>query len=1119
MGQRIRDRDWSQTPLGDLVDWPPTLRSVLGVCLSSNHPTCVYWGPEMRLLYNDAWSVIPAERHPGCLGEPAAEVWHDIWDVVGPEFASVYATGESISNFDQPLTFLRDGVPVQTWFNYTLSPIRDEHGEIVGVFNQGNETTRLVLAERETKRELGRLRELFQQGPSAVALLHGPDFTFDFANEAYSALVGHRDIIGKPLVEALPEVGETGFDELLREVWRTGQPYRAESAPVPIFAAGGGLGEVRLLDFVYQPIRNVDGQVTDIFVQANDVTDRARAEEALRKSEERLQLALSSSLSIGTWDWDVTTNRVTADERFARLYGVDPAVAKAGGEIDRFFAGIHPEDLPRVQAAIDATLKTGAPFIEEYRLVRTGAAPRWVVAQGRAQFDAEGRAVRFPGVSFDITTRRTAEEAARNAARELRAATEAQDFLYRLNDQMRRLGLPEDIMRIASAALGRRMGADRVGFARIDGGMLRFESSWTSDALSPLTGDLPLDRLGARVLANYRGGETRIVNDYEREERQLHSDGPTQHGAGAGVGVPLLRYGRWVAVFYVNQDRPRQWSADEISLIEAVAEAAWDAVDRAQAVTALAESEAKFRAIANSIDQMIWSTRADGFHDYFNERWYDFTGVPHGSTDGEGWAGIFHEEDQPRAWEQWNYSLQTGDPYRIEYRLRHRSGVYRWVLGSALPVRDANGRITRWFGTCTDIQEIVEARDVLARSRIDLEKAVAERTEQLMAAEAQLRQAQKMEAVGQLTGGIAHDFNNMLAVVIGALDLLERRVAQGRSDVGRYVEAARDGATRAAALTQRLLSFSRQTTIDPAPTDLNQLVDGMTELLDRTLGEGIQVETRLASDAWFARTDRGQLENALVNLAVNARDAMPRGGRVTIETANRTIDATLAAAAGTTAGDYVMIAVSDTGVGMDEATAARAFDPFFTTKSVGKGTGLGLSQVFGFVRQSGGHVTLDTALGEGTRITILLPRDASGVAPAVTVPATADAPRARPGESVLVVEDEDRVRNFSIEALEELGYRVASAPDGPSALRLIDQGLAPDLLFTDMVMPEMTGRELAAAALDRRADLCVLFTSGYTREEGEAAEAVGPQVLRKPFDVTTLAMRVRQTLDAGAPVS
>ncbi|MBM3929099.1 MAG: histidine kinase, partial [Sphingomonadales bacterium] len=286
MGRRIRDHDWSQTPLGPIEHWSPTLRTALGLCLSSSYPTCVYWGPELRLLYNDAWAPIPAERHPACLGQPAAEVWRDIWDVVGPQFAAVVTTGEGFSAYDQPLTFERDGKPAETWFTYSFTPIRDESGDIVGLFNQGNETTRLVLAERESARETGRLRELFHQAPSAVALLHGPDFVFDFANTAYNALVGNRDIIGRTLIDALPEVVETGFHALLRQVWETGEPYSASAAPVPIFAAGGGLGETRFLDFVYQPIRGLDGAITDIFVQANDVTDRARAEEALRKNEE-----------------------------------------------------------------------------------------------------------------------------------------------------------------------------------------------------------------------------------------------------------------------------------------------------------------------------------------------------------------------------------------------------------------------------------------------------------------------------------------------------------------------------------------------------------------------------------------------------------------------------------------------------------------------------------------------------------------------------------------------------------------------------------------------------------------------------------------------------------------
>ncbi|URW75818.1 PAS domain-containing protein [Sphingomonas donggukensis] len=1112
MGRMIRDHDWSATPLGPIEGWPATLRTMLGVCLASSLPTCIYWGPELRLLYNDAWAPIPGERHPACLGQPAAEVWYDIWDVVGPQFADVLASGDGHASYDQRMAFVRGGVTTESYWNYSFTPIRDESGDAVGVFNQGNETTRVVMAERAQAAEIDRLRDMFDQAPFAFALLQGPDFVIGQANDLYRDLVGARDIIGRRVVDALPEVEKQGFIDLLRTVYDTGRAYRADGAEITLNRLDDGASDTRYLDFVYQPIRDAGGAVTAILALIRDVTDRAQAERALRESEERLSLALDSSLGIGTWDWDVTHDRVTADARFAALYRVDPAIAAAGAPVATFFAGIHPDDHPRVRAAIDATLATGVPFAEEYRLVRPGKPPIWVTAQGRARFDETGVAVRFPGITFDITKRHEAEEAARVAATDLQIATETQSFIFRLAERMRSLDSPAAILRLTTSTLGRRLACDRVGFYRLlSDDIAQFLYCWHSDRLPPLTGTLPLAEFGPANLTRYHAGETLAFPDYSRDATLRG----TRIGqlSGAGVGVPLHRGGHWAACLFVNNATPRPWSADEIALIEAVAEVTWDAVERANAVTALRESEEKFRAIANSIDQMVWSTQPDGFHDYYNERWYEYTGVPHGSTDGTGWNDMFHPDDQERAWALWRQCLDTGEPYRIEYRLRHNSGQYRWVLGSAQPVRDDQGRITRWFGTCTDIQEIVEARDVLTRSRAELEAAIDERTQQLMVAEEQLRQAQKMEALGQLTGGIAHDFNNMLAVVIGALDLLERRIAAGRTDVARYVEAAKDGANRAAQLTQRLLGFSRQTALAPAVIDANEMVCGMTDLLGRTIGESIAIETQLEPALWLAIVDRSQLENAIVNLAVNARDAMPRGGRLTVTTSNCSLAQEDARPRGVAPGDYVSLAVADTGSGMVAEVAEKAFDPFFTTKDVGKGTGLGLSQVFGFVRQSGGHVTIETAPGEGTTVTMLLPRDSSGHAPSPSPVVASIEHRGRPDEVVLVVEDEDRVRNFSVEALRELGYGVIHANDGPDALAMIDAGQRISLLFTDVVMPGMTGRELADAARERVPGLRVLYTSGYTRDAVERGGADGLDLVRKPFDVRTLAARIRSALD------
>ena len=1113
MAERIRDHDWAATPLGPAEQWPEQLRFSVDLCLGSSFPTAIYWGPELRLIYNDAWAPIPADRHPWALGRPAAEVWADIWDVVGPQFAEVMRSGHGYATYDQLLMMERDGVPRETYWNYSIAAIRDDATRVLGILNQGNETTATVLAQRARAAETSQLRALFEQAPGAVAILEGPSHVFEIVNEAYQELVGaDRALVGRPLAEAMPEVAEQGFPAILDRVLATGEPYRGWAVPVELRRGAGKEVETRLLDFVYQPILDAAGRPHRIFVQVTDNTERAQATERLRETEERLQLALDASAGLGVWDWDVGSDRVVAGGPFALTYGVPADVARSGISIETFLKAIHHDDRDRVVAAIRHALETGEPFSEEYRLLARGGAVRWVLAQGRPTLDDKGKPVRFPGVSFDITERKEAEEAARANADALRRTTDAQAFLFGLAEHQRQLDSPAAVMRLTAAALGRRLGVDRAGFYRVHGDEIEFGPNWTNGRLPPLRGRVTNLDLVDNVIDAYRTGRTVVIEQSNDVEH-----GPIRTRlAGAAVGVPLMRQRQWAATFFLNTARPRSWTRDEIALAEAVAEIAWDAVERAGAIVALRESEEQFRGIANSIDQMIWSTTPDGFHDYFNERWYEFTGVPPGSTDGDGWNDVSHPADRERAWLQWRQCLATGDPYHIEYRLKHHAGGYRWVLGRANPVRDEAGRIRRWFGTCTDIQDIVDAREVLARSRVELEALVDDRTRQLMAAEERLRHAQKMEAVGQLTGGIAHDFNNMLAVVIGALDLLERRLGEDRPDLKRYLDAAADGATRAAQLTQRLLAFARQQPLDPKPVDANAMVSDMLDLLSRTLGEQVRIEPVLAPELWWIEADPNQLENALLNLSVNARDAMAGGGALVLETANVSIDGEAGAAFEIAPGDYVQIAVTDTGSGMSADVAAKAFDPFFTTKGVGKGTGLGLSQVFGFVRQSGGTVKLESVPGRGTTVRLYLPRRDGAVPlpPAPRPPRNATLPLGRPGEVVMVVEDEERVRTFSVEALRELGYTVVHAASGAEALARLDAGQAINLLFTDVVMPEITGPELAEAVLARLPDIAVLFTSGYT---GEAAltDAAGEPVtvLAKPFGVDALARRVRALLD------
>jgi signal transduction histidine kinase len=392
----------------------------------------------------------------------------------------------------------------------------------------------------------------------------------------------------------------------------------------------------------------------------------------------------------------------------------------------------------------------------------------------------------------------------------------------------------------------------------------------------------------------------------------------------------------------------------------------------------------------------------------------------------------------------------------------------------------------------------------------------AERRERL---ENQLRQVQKMEAIGQLTGGIAHDFNNMLAVILANLNLLKRQIARGEIDVQRFIDGAAEGADRAAHLTQRLLAVARQQPLAPQPIDANKFVSGMSEILRRTLGQEVAIETILAGGLWRTYVDGNELESLLLNLAVNARDAMPNGGKLTIETANVNLDETYVRDhVGLAAGQYVLIAVSDTGSGMSPEVIAKAFDPFFTTKATGKGTGLGLSQAYGFIKQSGGHIKIYSEIGQGTTVKIYLPRfHGENVSVATQPGLKAQTALGRPEELILVVEDEERMRLVVEEAFRELGYKVVVAADGKKALALLDANPGVNLLFTDVVMPEMSGRELAKEALSRRPDLKVVYTTGFSRNAVIHNGILDPDVnfLAKPFTVENLARKVRSVLDGN----
>ncbi|RJF76093.1 PAS domain-containing hybrid sensor histidine kinase/response regulator [Rhodopseudomonas palustris] len=429
--------------------------------------------------------------------------------------------------------------------------------------------------------------------------------------------------------------------------------------------------------------------------------------------------------------------------------------------------------------------------------------------------------------------------------------------------------------------------------------------------------------------------------------------------------------------------------------------------------------------------------------------------------------------------------LATGGTVRFESRIRHKDGSYRWLS---------------WTGVADAEAIYAVARDITA------DKAAAER---LRLAEEALRQSQKMEAVGQLTGGIAHDFNNLLTGIVGSLDLMQTRLGQGRLDnIGRYIGAAMTSANRAAALTHRLLAFARRQPLVPKPVEVNQLVVSLEDLLRRTIGEAIDLSIMAAPGVWLTLCDPNQLESALLNLAINARDAMPNGGRLTISTRNCSFDA--AEMPALEPGDYVCLTVADSGTGMSEEVAARAFDPFFTTKPLGQGTGLGLSMIYGFAQQSHGHASITSKLGEGTAVTLYLPRDGSEAELRPDPAIRPEQPAAR-GETVLVIEDEAVVRGVITEMLRDHDYHVREAIDGPSGLAILLADTSIDLLLSDIGLPGLNGRQLADQARLARPKLKVLLMTGYAESAAmteDIAEA-GMELITKPFDLGDLLTRVR----------
>jgi len=496
---------------------------------------------------------------------------------------------------------------------------------------------------------------------------------------------------------------------------------------------------------------------------------------------------------------------------------------------------------------------------------------------------------------------------------------------------------------------------------------------------------------------------------------------------------------------------------------------------------------------------------------FANDAFCRLTGYAREEILGRNCRFLQGPESDPATVDRIRAAIKAQEPIEVDIRNHAKDGRPFWNRLLIAPVHDANGDLAYFFANQFDI---TVDRDNLAEANEKLRAEAAERER----VEETLRQSQKMEAVGQLTGGLAHDFNNLLTGITGSLEMLQNRLAQGRLiDLDRYITAAQGAAKRAAALTHRLLAFSRRQTLAPKPTDVNRLITGMEEMIRRTAGPEIATEVVTAGGLWNTLIDPNQLENALLNLCINARDAMPKGGRLTIETGNKWLDAHAAPDRDLPPGQYVALCVSDTGTGMPPEVIRRAFDPFFTTKPIGMGTGLGLSMVYGFVRQSGGQARIYSEPGQGTMVCLYLPRQFGGTE---TVKEAADlmgAPRTGQGETVLVVDDEPTVRMLVSDVLEDLGYIAIEVADGAAGLRVLQSDARIDLLVTDVGLPgDMNGRQVADAARALRPGLKVLFITGYAENAVLSHGHLDPgmHVVTKPFAINALATRIKELITA-----
>ncbi len=810
----------------------------------------------------------------------------------------------------------------------------------------------------------------------------------------------------------------------------------------------------------------------------------ALEERAIGDTEVRYRLAAKAT-NDAVWDWDLDSDHVLWNDALEQAYGHPLASIECTG--DWWLAHIHPDDRGRIDASIHAVLDGGqTAWNDEYRFRRVDGSYAEILDRGHVIRDEHGRAVRMIGAMLDLTRVRAAEAALRQSEERFSAILQTIEAAFAIVQvKFDADDRPVDYQFVeVNPAFERQTGVDLHG-------------KWVTE-FAPELERFWFDAYGHVA----KTGEPASFESYAQA------------------------FGRWFDVRAVRVGAP----ADRrIAILFNDVTQRHDAEDRLRVSESLARENVQRVQLALAAGAIIgtwnWDLRTDRFtvDEGFARGFGLDPALGRERLSLEQIITSVHPEDRPGLIAAIDEVIARGGAYAHQYRVRRADGRYYWIEANGRVDHSPEGIALSFPGVLIDVEDrrSIEAERDRATAALralndTLELRVAERTAELIHAEEKLRQSQKMEAVGQLTGGLAHDFNNLLAGISGALDLMGMRIAQGRlNDIDKYMLAAQSAAKRAAALTHRLLAFSRRQTLDPRPLDVNLLVEGVTELIQRTVGPSILVETVSAPDLWPASVDASQLENAILNLCINSRDAMPDGGRIIIETANQWLDAEAALANDLPAGEYLSLTVTDTGTGMAPGVIAKAFDPFFTTKPIGEGTGLGLSMIYGFAKQSGGQVRISSELGKGTSMCIHLPRYHGEAGASTAAPAQSAAALTGSCGTILIVDDEPTVRLLLTDVLGDLGYTLIEAADSLTGLKLLQSDVGIDLLITDVGLPGgMNGRQMADAGREVRPGLKTLFITGYAESAalGNSSLGAGMQVLTKPFSIDILATRVLELL-------